>query len=74
MFKCTTEFACDICGTKIRSSGTRMTDCSSKHWFRYVFGEKGWKTIYGKYDVCPECVQRCGMKYIRKILKERETK
>lgn len=74
MFSCTTEFYCDICGRGFRSQGNRMSDCTSKDWFRVLHRKDGWKTVYGKYDVCSDCVKRYGMKYIRNKFKECENK
>ena len=53
MFSCTTRFNCDICGTGYISTCERMSDCISKDRFRYMHRSKGWKTVYGKYDICP---------------------
>lgn len=72
MFSCTTEFICDVCGTGFRSQSNRMSECMSKAWFRMLYGKEGWKTVYGKYDICPNCVKHYGMKYIRNKFRERE--
>lgn len=72
MFRCTTRFNCDICGTGYISTCERMSDCIGKERFRYIYRSKGWKTVYGKYDICPDCVKHYGMKYIRNKFKERE--
>ena len=72
MFSCTTEFSCDICGTTFVSTGNRMCDCISKDWFRIRHKRDGWKTVYGKYDVCAACIKHYGMKYIRNRFKENE--
>ena len=72
MFTCTTIFSCDICGTRYESHKSRITDCTNKAYFRRFTKDKGWKTISGKWDVCPNCIQRYGMKYLRNSLKERE--
>lgn len=37
-----------------------------------LYSKEGWKTVYGKYDICPNCVKRYGMKYIRNKFRERE--
>lgn len=68
MFKCCTELSCDICGCTHRSENSKMTNCTSKGWYRYLLHQKGWKTIYGSYDVCQKCVEHYGIKYIRKML------
>lgn len=73
MFVCTTELICDICGDYFISKGEKMADCISKQRFRDYQHKKGWKTVYGKYDVCPDCVRHYGMKYIRKVFKECES-
>lgn len=73
MFVCTTELICDFCGKYYSSTGNKMADCISKQRFRDCQHKKGWKTIYSKYDVCPDCVRHYGMKYIRKASKERES-
>lgn len=70
MFSCTTKFSCDICGTTFVSTGNRMCDCISKDWFRIRQKRDGWKTVYGKYDVCAACIKHYGMKYIRNRFKE----
>lgn len=68
MFKCKTEFSCDICGCTHSTTKGKMTDCTSKQWFRTLLHQKGWKTIYGSYDVCRKCVEHYGIKHIRKML------
>lgn len=74
MFSCTTKFSCDICGTGYFSQRSRMTDCMSRDRFREVHKKEGWRVVYGKWDVCSKCVQHYGIRYIRKMLKEREQK
>lgn len=70
MFNCSTEFTCDMCGTSLHSHGKRMSECMNKAWFRKLYRERGWRTVYSKYDICPDCVKHYGMKYIRKKIKE----
>lgn len=70
MFNCRTELSCDFCGKTYSSEGSRMSDCTSKLWFRKILCEKGWKTMFGAYDVCPDCVAHYGLKHIRKMLIE----
>ena len=65
MFKCETRLICDNCGRSRLSEGERMSDCCSKLWHRRISKKDGWKTLYGEYDVCPICVKRYGIKYLR---------
>lgn len=74
MFNCRTEFSCDICGHMYSSENHKMTHCISKEWYRHMLHEKGWKTIYGAYDVCRECVEHYGLKHVRKMLIEKAKK
>lgn len=71
MFYCETHFYCDICGKGFKTSGKRMADCSSKAQFRFIQKKEGWRTVYGKYDVCKDCMQHYGTKEIRRMLKNR---
>ena len=72
MFNCTVVFSCDICGYGIKYFARRKTDTPSHAWARYVFKEKGWRVVYGKYDVCDECISYYGLKKIRNILYQRK--
>lgn len=72
MFHCTTKLNCDICRQGFETYGTRMSDCISKQRFRNLQRKNGWKTIYGKYDICPDCLKHYGIKLIRNKIKERE--
>lgn len=70
MFSCSTEIACDMCDTSLHSHGKRMSDCMSKYWFRKFCRREGWRTVYGKYDICPGCIKHYGMKHIRVALRQ----
>lgn len=72
MFSCTIEFICDICGKGFKSHGERISDCISKCRFRKKLREDGWRTVFGKYDVCYDCITNFGIKSIRNKIKESE--
>lgn len=72
MFKCETNITCDVCGIGYRSTGKRMSDCISRDNWRYYKAKEGWKVIYGKYDVCRKCIERYGIKEIRRNFKQKE--
>ena len=72
MFLCETSIHCDICGREYNSVGKRMSDCICKARFRSYQKKAGWITIYGKYDVCKNCLLHYGKKEIYRMMKERE--
>lgn len=71
MFNCETSFYCDICGKGTGIKSDKMPNCPSHLRYQHLYKERGWKVVYGKYDVCKDCILHYGIKEIRRILKER---
>lgn len=74
MFECKTYLSCDICGYSYSSTGRTKDRAANRDSFRRSLKENGWKTIYGKYDVCKDCVEHYGIKECRRIFKREEVK